>query len=152
MKFGDKPETGKTAEARGHFEEAKQELEKKKAPPRRIAEALFGLGRCALTVGDIGVAVKNLEAGLRKDPTAVDVWFALGDIAAADGNLRRALDHYQSAAKYNPDYADLAFQLGRTAFTLGKKPIAKEALSHYIELAPTGEFAGEARRLLGQIR
>jgi tetratricopeptide (TPR) repeat protein len=163
MRFGDKPERylvlgkvalimGKTVEARGHFEQAKQELEKKKAPPRRIAEALFGLGRCALTVGDIGVAVKNLEAGLRKDPTAVDVWFALGDIAAADGNLRRALDHYQSAAKYNPDYADLAFQLGRTAFTLGKKPIAKEALSHYIELAPTGEFAAEAKRLLAQIR
>jgi tetratricopeptide (TPR) repeat protein len=161
-RFGDKPErflilgkvalvSGKVPDAKVAFEQARQQLEEKKRPPRRLAEAHFGLGRCKAAVGDIPGAVKELELGLKRDPTAVDVYIALGDIAAGDGNLARALAQYQAAEKYNPDYADLEFQIGRTANALGKRAVAKAALEHYLRLAPNGEFATEAKRLLTRL-
>jgi tetratricopeptide (TPR) repeat protein len=158
-RFGDKPErflvvgkgaliAGALPDARAAFEEGKRQLEDKKRPPRRIAEALFGLGRCKAMAGDLAGAARDFEAGLKKDPTAVDVYLALGDMALEAGNPAKALAHYQAAQKYNPDYPYLEIQIGRTATTLGRRAVARTALEKYLALAPTGEHAAEAKRLL----
>jgi tetratricopeptide (TPR) repeat protein len=162
-RFGDRSErflimgkvaliTKKFDEARSHFENARKQLEDKKAPPRRIAEALIGLGQCADASGDVGLAVRNFEDGLRKDPTQVDAWAALGDIAASEGDPARALQKFQRAAEYNPEYAELAFQVGRHALALGRKPLARGSLERYLVLAPNGEYAVEAKKMLARTR
>jgi tetratricopeptide (TPR) repeat protein len=161
-RFGDKPERflimGKVAlinqqltQARAYFNNGMHELELKKAPRRRIAEAQFGLGWCAVATNDFATAVAFFDEGLRRDPTATDVWIALGDIASTQGKTRRALDRFQNAAKYNPEYADLQFKVGTAAAAVGEAVIAREALDKYLQLAPSGEYAAQARQLRGQL-
>ena len=161
-RFGDQPERflimGKVAlindqlpQARAYFDNGKRELELKKAPPRRIAEAQFGLGWCAARIEDFVTAIRLFDEGLRRDPTATDVWIALGDIASAQGNAKRALDRYQNAAKYNPEYAELQFQIGNAAYQIGEAQIAREALDRYLQLEPNGQYAADARRLRAQL-
>jgi tetratricopeptide (TPR) repeat protein len=159
-RFGDKPERflimgkvafldGKIDEARKFFEQAREKLIASKAPPRRLAEALFGLGLCANARNDIAEAEAYLLEGTTKDRTSVDAWMGLGDIAAA--KPQRALERYQKAAKYNPDYPDIHYQIGRTAFELGDRKLAKAELQLYLDIAPQGENAEDAKKLLARM-
>jgi tetratricopeptide (TPR) repeat protein len=161
-KFGDRPErflimgkvaliTGKAAEAKGYFDEAKKQLAEKKAPPRRSAEALFGLALCALAGDDLATAAQNFKAGLEKDPVSVDALAVLGQIYEGDGNNKKALENYEKAATYNPAYADMAWSAGRVAAALGKAAVAREWLEKYLALAPGGANAEEAKRLLTRL-
>jgi tetratricopeptide (TPR) repeat protein len=159
-RFGDKAERflimgkvafvdGRIDEARRFFEDARKKLVANKAPPRRVAESLFGLGLCSGARGDIAAAEQFLLDGLALDRTNVDAWMALGDIAAAKPS--RALDRYIKAARFNPEYADVHYQIGRTAFEVGDRKLAKDELQKYLDLAPNGDNVNDAKALLARI-
>ena len=56
-------------------------------PPRRAAEALIGLGLCAMNTNDLATAARDFTDATKKDPVAVDAWALLGQIAGRAGEV-----------------------------------------------------------------
>jgi tetratricopeptide (TPR) repeat protein len=111
-----------------------------------------------LLLNNLGVALriqgKYLEAASRfRDAAAMDSTFLLarsnlahalilaGEEAGAESVLTPLVEHH-------PDFPDPHFHLGRMLVLAGRVSDGELQLERYLMLAPTGEFAPEARRLL----
>jgi tetratricopeptide (TPR) repeat protein len=73
----------------------------------------------------------------------------LGRVAEDQGSLPEAEAWYRKAMSLDPRYADPYFLLGRLLAHGKDRAAAAEALGHYLEVAPTGAWAAEARKLKG---
>jgi len=68
------------------------------------------------------------------------------------GKIAEAKTQFEAAVKAKPDYADAHYQLGMANLNEGKLPEAAIAFEKYVELAPTGQYAEQAKGILGQIK
>ncbi|MCK5081292.1 MAG: tetratricopeptide repeat protein [Candidatus Omnitrophica bacterium] len=64
--------------------------------------------------------------------------------------VERAIPLFEKAIEINPYYYKAHYFLGMSFLKIGRKGEAKARLLRLIELDPSGEWANNARRILGQ--
>lgn len=75
----------------------------------------------------------------------------IAQVALSDNKpekLREAVATFREGLKLDEDLAILHFNLGYTLLKLQLEPEGKQELEEYLELAPTGPFADDARRYI----
>jgi tetratricopeptide (TPR) repeat protein len=136
-------------DARVAFRNAAATRERERATPRQRSEAYYLLGRVGFVDGDLKTARADLKRALELDSSNADAYFTLGQVESERGNLPGAVKAYQRATTLMPKFIPEAwFLLGEGANKLGDKRTAQAALQRYLELAPKGDFAAEAERML----
>ena len=59
---------------------------------------------------------------------------------------------FEEALKANPNHAESHFQLGMALLNEGKLPDAIASFEKYLQLAPSGQFAAQAKGMLAQLK
>jgi tetratricopeptide (TPR) repeat protein len=68
------------------------------------------------------------------------------------GKIAEAKTQFEQAVKSKPDYADAHYRLGMAYLNEGKLPEAGTEFEKYVELAPTGQWAAEAKGYAAQLK
>jgi len=138
-------------EARDAFLKAKDQLEQQRGLPRRIADATYWLAATTYFGGD-GVKARPLALeALRSDPYLADAYVLLGWIDADRKQWRPAIKWWQKVTALDPENVEAWFNLGEAALNARQPKVARAALQTYLEKAPSGDLAGEARAMLKQL-
>lgn len=90
----------------------------------------------------------SASAGGASDPDAL---YNQGVIAWNQGKAEEARGHFQAVLATNPDHAPSHFQLGMTYVNSNLLPEAKGEFEMYLKLAPDGQFADQAKAMIGAI-
>ncbi|MBI3933510.1 MAG: carboxypeptidase regulatory-like domain-containing protein [Acidobacteria bacterium] len=114
------------------------------------ALALVNLGQVEEAQGEL------MKAAQMDAANAGQYYFNLGAVLQNTNHMKEASDAFRKATEAKPDLAEAYYRLGTTlsnqASMAGDKvvwmPGTKEAMEKYLELAPTGPYAGEAKALL----
>ena len=107
----------------------------------KFQEALKGRPDCYACQFNIGAGGASAETLYNQ---GVILWNA-GKIAEAKGQ-------FEAAVKAKPDYADAHYRLGMAYLNEGKLPEAGAAFEKYVELAPNGQWAAEAKTYATQLK
>ena len=83
------------------------------------------------------------------DPVAV---YNQGVIYWNAGNFPMAKEQFEQAVALDPNNADAHYQLAMASLNLGDMTSAVEALEKYIEIAPDGQNADQARAMVQQLK
>ena len=83
------------------------------------------------------------------DPVAV---YNQGVIYWNAGNFPMAKEQFEQAVALDPNNADAHYQLAMASLNLGDMTSAVEALEKYIEIAPDGQNADQARGMIQQLK
>ena len=83
------------------------------------------------------------------DPVAV---YNQGVIYWNAGNFPQAKHQFEQAVALDPDNADAHYQLAMASLNLGDMTSAVGALERYIEIAPDGQYADQARGMVQQLK
>jgi tetratricopeptide (TPR) repeat protein len=75
----------------------------------------------------------------------------IGDFYAKKGSHRAAVGRYLEATKWNPGFAEAYWKLARSREKLDQLAQALDAYRKFVELAPDGKQAQEARKRIGEI-
>ena len=81
-----------------------------------------------------------------------DAVYNQGIILWNAGKIAEAKVKFEEAAKADPNHADARFQLGMALLNEGKVPDAVASFEQYMKMAPTGQFAGQAKAMLAQLK
>lgn len=81
-----------------------------------------------------------------------DAIYNQGIILWNGGKIAEAKVKFEEAAKADPNHADARFQLGMALLNEGKVPEATASFEQYLKMAPTGQFAGQAKAMLAQLK
>ena len=68
------------------------------------------------------------------------------------GKIAEAKVKFEEVTKTDPNHADARFQLGMALLNEGKMPEAVASFEQYLKLAPSGQFAGQAKTMLAQLK
>jgi tetratricopeptide (TPR) repeat protein len=82
----------------------------------------------------------------------VDALYNQGVIAWNAGRAEDAKKAFEEAIKVNPDHADSHYQLAMCFVNLGKLPEAAAMFEKYLQLAPEGQYAAQAKALVAQLK
>jgi tetratricopeptide (TPR) repeat protein len=140
-------ERGRDSVAEGFAQEAIARLRGPHAPRAIKAEAYAILGRSQYEQGSFKLALRTLKAATELDSRLARAWHYLGLV---DYDLKRFADArtaMEAAVKADPLFSDAWFYLGRTRDALADAT-AKQAYTKYLEVAPKGPYAAEARDLV----
>lgn len=88
-------------------------------------------------------------AGGAADPVAV---YNQGVIYWNAGNFPEAKEQFEQAVALDPNNADAHYQLAMASLNLGDMTAAVGALEKYIEIAPDGQYADQARGMVQQLK
>jgi tetratricopeptide (TPR) repeat protein len=91
-------------------------------------------------------------AGVSAGGGGVDALYNQGVIAWNAGKAEEAKKSFEEAIKLNPNHADSHFQLAMCFVNLGKLPEAAGMFEKYIQLAPEGQYAAQAKALVAQLK
>jgi tetratricopeptide (TPR) repeat protein len=130
------------------FAAADKALTARGAPPRVIADARTWLGRAQYFNNDLTKAKQSFEEAGKLDPSAAEPQYQLGLLYYEQQQLPLSRAQFEKTVQLNPNYADAYFYLGDCARQMKDGAKAREALQSYLKLAPKGDFAAEARRML----
>jgi len=111
------------------------------------AEALVVLGRSQWEQGIFRPAQRSLKTAADLDPFSARAFYYL---ALVDEDLQRPVEARQameSAVKCDPRFPDALYNLGRLRTDAGDAR-AHEAFQQYLDVAPKGVYADDARRAL----
>lgn len=81
-----------------------------------------------------------------------DAIYNQGIILWNAGKIPEAKVKFEEAVKANPAHADARFQLGMALLNEGKMPEAVASFEEYLKLAPTGQFAAQAKAMVAQLK
>jgi Tfp pilus assembly protein PilF len=81
-----------------------------------------------------------------------DAVYNQGIILWNQGKIAEAKVKFEEALKSNPDHPEANFQLGMAQLNEGKLPEAIASFEKYLQLAPTGQFAAQAKGMLAQLK
>ncbi len=81
-----------------------------------------------------------------------DAIYNQGIILWNAGKIAEAKVKFEEAAKADPAHADARFQLGMALLNEGKIPDAVASFEAYMKMAPTGQFAAQAKAMLSQLK
>jgi tetratricopeptide (TPR) repeat protein len=130
------------------FDAACKALASRAAPPRLLADGKTWHGRALYFAGELPKAQVLLQDAAKADPSSFASAYYLGQVLYERGQLPDARAAFDQATKLDPTVADAFFYLGDAAFRLKDAPAAKLALAKYLQLAPRGDFAAEAKRMM----
>jgi tetratricopeptide (TPR) repeat protein len=140
------------AEAVESFETAARALAKANAAPRLQAEPLFWLGRVRYDLGELEASIAALERATALDPSHAAAHLLLGNVRFEQEDYEEAALSYEASLRFDRSSTPEAwFYLGDAAQRAGDGERAQEALSTYLESAPEGDFAGDAKKLLAEL-
>ena len=83
---------------------------------------------------------------------SADAVYNQGIILWNQGKIPEAKAKFEEAIQANPNHAESHFQLGMALLNEGKMPEAIAAFEKYLALAPEGQFAGQAKAMLAQLK
>lgn len=83
---------------------------------------------------------------------SADAVYNQGIILWNQGKIAEAKVKFEEAIAADASYADAHFQLGMALLNEGKLPEAVGAFETYLKLAPTGQFAGQAKGMVAQLK
>src|SRR5262249_32661406 len=122
------------------------------APPRELADALVGLGDAQLLAGKPDHAANAYRRAVALDAADVRGNLGLGkalyqqkDFAAASDALSKAIDR-------DAHLAEAYYWFAASELERRHKSAAHWGLVEYLRLAPRGELAASARKMLKQAR
>ncbi|MEP7117694.1 MAG: tetratricopeptide repeat protein, partial [Acidobacteriota bacterium] len=81
-----------------------------------------------------------------------DAVYNQGIILWNAGKIAEAKVKFEDATKADPNHADARFQLGMALLNEGKVPEAVDSFEQYLKLAPTGQFAAQAKGMVAQLK
>jgi tetratricopeptide (TPR) repeat protein len=81
-----------------------------------------------------------------------EMLYTQGVILWNAGKVPEAVAQFEQALKADPNYAPTHFQYGMALLNQGKLPEAVAEFEAYVKLAPDGEFAAQAKAMLGQLK
>jgi len=101
-------------------------------------------------------AAMATEAGKRGGNTAggasAESLFNQGVVLWNASKVAEAKAQFEAAIKARPDYADAHYWIGMASLNQGNLPDAAKSFDTYLKLAPTGQYAEQAKGILGQIK
>ncbi|HXG87120.1 MAG TPA: tetratricopeptide repeat protein [Vicinamibacterales bacterium] len=83
---------------------------------------------------------------------SADAVYNQGIILWNQGKIGEAKVKFEEALKANAEHPEANFQLGMALLNEGKVPEAVTAFEKYLTIAPTGQFAGQAKGMLAQLK
>jgi tetratricopeptide (TPR) repeat protein len=83
---------------------------------------------------------------------SADAIYNQGIILWNQGKIAEAKTKFEEAIQANADYADAHFQLGMAQLNEGKLPEAVASFETYLKLDPAGQFAGQAKAMVAQLK
>jgi tetratricopeptide (TPR) repeat protein len=83
---------------------------------------------------------------------SADATFNQGIILWNQGKIAEAKVKFEDAVKADPNMADAHYQLGMALLNEGKMPEAVSSFEAYLKLAPTGQFATQAKTMVAQLK
>jgi len=94
------------------------------------ASAMFhtNLGATAIRAGDLALARRHLELGVRLDPDLASAWVNLGVVRSRSGDLHGALDAYDRALRSAPEHSSALTNMAYVYQQLGQTEEARSAL------------------------
>jgi tetratricopeptide (TPR) repeat protein len=82
----------------------------------------------------------------------VDALYNQGVIAWNAGRAEDAKKSFEEALKLDPKHANSHYQLGMCFINLGKMPEAVAEFESYLQVAPDGQYAAQAKALVSQLK
>jgi tetratricopeptide (TPR) repeat protein len=97
-------------------------------------------------------AATSAKAAASAPAGNADAVYNQGIILWNAGKIAEAKVKFEEVTKTDPNHADARFQLGMALLNEGKVPDAVAAFELYLKLAPSGQFAGQAKTMLAQLK
>ena len=111
-------------------------------------ELMSALGELYYRQGAPDRAGHYLRAALRIDPHLVAARFSLAFLHYDQGRFPEAVDDFNQLGADAAQHPDIAYGLGLALDKLGRREEANQAFKRYLELAPNGPWAKQARDFL----
>ncbi|MBI5482823.1 MAG: tetratricopeptide repeat protein [Deltaproteobacteria bacterium] len=140
-------ESGGGAAASGALDSACTKLKVGSAPPRVLAECLTLQGRSYHYQASLKRAAELFAQARKMDPHNAQGQYFGGVVLAEMEQHTDAAQAFEKAVAIDPRFAEAWFRLAETRVK-GKARGAAAAYREYLKLAPSGEFASEAREKL----
>jgi tetratricopeptide (TPR) repeat protein len=112
---------------------------------------VLSTGEALLKRGKYRAAVAQFRKAIELRPDSVPALLALGDAFLEGDQLRNAVKPLQQAAQLDPKNARAQLLLGTAFQGLGREKEAVAAYKRYLDLEPTGEFAGDVRAIVANL-
>ena len=81
-----------------------------------------------------------------------DAIYNQGIILWNQGKIAEAKAKFEEALKADPNHADSHYQMGMALLNEGKLPEAVGMFEKYLSIAPTGQFAAQAKAMVAQLK
>jgi tetratricopeptide (TPR) repeat protein len=140
-------ESGQGAAAASALETACTRLKANAAPPRTLAECLTLHGRSYHYQASLKRATELFSQARKLDPHNAQAQYFGGVVFAELEQHAEAVQAFEKAVAADPRFAEAWFRLAEARLK-GKSRGAAGAYREYLKLAPSGEFAAEAREKL----
>jgi tetratricopeptide (TPR) repeat protein len=140
-------ERNRDVAAEGLAQEALLRLRGPHAPRALKAEAYLVLGRAQYDQGSFKPAMRSLRTATELDPHSARAFYYLALVLESVQQMPEARNAMESAVKDDPGFADALYNLGRMR-ALFSDGSAADAFQKYLEVAPKGVYAAEARAAL----
>lgn len=115
------------------------------------APALLALGEVFWRQKRYDEAERNLIEGLKVDEKNWHGHFTLARLYWEKGDVLKAGPCIGHTLQLKPDFAEAHLLAGNILLKVGQKQRAKIEYEEYLRLAPKGDYAAEARRLIDQL-
>jgi tetratricopeptide (TPR) repeat protein len=83
---------------------------------------------------------------------SAETLYVQGTILWNAGKLPEATVQFEQALKADPNFAPAHYHYGMALLNQGKLPEALAEFDTYVKLAPTGEYAAQAKAMIGQLK
>jgi tetratricopeptide (TPR) repeat protein len=97
-------------------------------------------------------AAMSAKAASSAGGGSADAVFNQGVILWNQGKIAEAKAKFEEALKMNADHADAHYQLGMALINEGRLPEAVAEFETYVKLAPTGQYAAQAKGMIAQLK
>ena len=136
----------------GKWDKSEAELSRAVELNPRSSHAAFALGEAYRRRKKYEEAEKVLKQGLALDDKSAQGHFTLGRVYFEQGDIVRAGPEVGRALQLKPDFAEAHLVAGNILLRARQPENALTEYQEYLRLAPTGEFAAEAREMVRKLK
>ncbi len=134
--------------AQRNFSKASDAFKKALAMKPNNPFSLNGMGSVFFSKGKLQEAMERWQKAVEVDPNFFSAYFNMANAWKNEHDLDKALDNYVMTIKTNPNMADAYYEIG-LIFAKQKHPAqAQSMLARAVQLAPEGDFVGDAKKQL----
>jgi tetratricopeptide (TPR) repeat protein len=144
-------ELGRAYMAKPDLPAAQQQFEEAVRLNQSDAEGLLNLANVLLLTRRYDEALRNVQAGLQREPNSAFGMFVLGSIYERTGKLPEADRALHQALELDPKMAKVHLELVNLYLTQHNKPEAATELKAFLKKFPDDPFAPKAREVLKKL-